>query len=157
MSATEVVIRLLGEVSLLLWGIHMVRSGILRAVGGPLRRWMARGLGGQTGAFAFGAAVTLALQSATATAMLATSFAGEGAIGLAPALALMLGANVGSALIVQAFSFDVSLVYPLFIFAGLVLFRRRAPRRARDFGRGAARAEPAEADGAARRRRRRRA
>jgi len=137
MSATEVVIRLLGEVSLMLWGIHMVRSGVLRALGGPLRRWMARGLGGRAGAFAFGAAVTLALQSSTATAMMATSFAGEGAVGLATALALMLGANVGSALIVQAFSFDISLVFPIFIFAGLVAFRRGARSKARDLGRAA--------------------
>jgi phosphate:Na+ symporter len=137
MSATEVIIRLLGEVSLMLWGIHMVRSGVLRALGGPLRRWMARGLGGRTGAFAFGAAVTLVLQSSTATAMMATSFAGEGAISLAPALAIMLGANVGSALIVQAFSFDISLVFPIFLFAGLVLFRRGAHSKARDLGRAA--------------------
>lgn len=137
MSATEVVIRLLGEVSLMLWGIHMVRSGVLRALGGPLRRWMARGLGGRAGAFAFGAAVTLALQSSTATAMMATSFAGEGAVGLTTALAVMLGANVGSALIVQAFSFDISLVFPVFIFAGLVAFRRGARSKARDLGRAA--------------------
>ena len=137
MSATEVVIRLLGEVSLMLWGIHMVRSGVLRALGGPLRRWMAGGLGGRAGAFAFGAAVTLALQSSTATAMMATSFAGEGAIPLTTALALMLGANVGSALIVQAFSFDISLVFPIFIFAGLVAFRRGARSKARDLGRAA--------------------
>ena len=137
MSATEVVIRLAGEVSLMLWGIHMVRSGVLRALGGPLRRWTAGGLGGRAGAFAFGAAVTLALQSSTATAMMATSFAGDGAIGLATALALMLGANVGSALIVQAFSFDISLIYPIFIFAGIVAFRRGARSKARDLGRAA--------------------
>lgn len=137
MSATEVIIRLLGEVSLMLWGIHMVRSGVLRGLGGPLRRWMARGLGGRPGAFAFGAAVTLALQSSTATAMMATSFAGEGAIGLVSALAVMLGANFGSAVIVQAFSFDISLVFPIFLFAGLVLFRRGGHSKARDLGRAA--------------------
>jgi len=135
MSATQVVIRLLGEVALLLWGIHMVHSGIVRAFGGSLKRWLGYGLGNRLHALALGAGVTMALQSSTATALMATSFAGAGAIDLVPALALMLGANIGSALIVQVFSFDISLVFPVFIFAGLVAFRRGARSRARDLGR----------------------
>ena len=70
-----------------------------------------------------GIAVTLALQSSTATALMAASFVASGAIGLSPALAVMLGANVGSALVSYALSFDITLVYPVLILAGLVIFR----------------------------------
>ena len=135
MSATQVIIRLLGDVALLLWGIHMVHSGIIRAFGSQLRRILALSLRNRLTAFLSGAAVTMALQSSTATALLATSFATEGAVSLVPALALMLGANVGTALIVQALSFDISLVFPIFILGGLVAFQRGRRSRIRDLGR----------------------
>ena len=135
MSATQVIIRLLGDVALLLWGIHMVHSGIIRAFGSQLRRILAVGLRNRLTAFLSGAVVTMALQSSTATALLATSFATEGAVSLVPALALMLGANVGTALIVQALSFDISLVFPIFILGGLVAFQRGRRSRIRDLGR----------------------
>ncbi|MFK4985861.1 Na/Pi symporter, partial [Klebsiella pneumoniae] len=67
-----------------------------------------------------GIGVTAALQSSTATAMMATSFVAAGVVALTPALAIMLGANVGTALIVQLLSFDIGLVYPVLIFGGLV-------------------------------------
>ncbi|QCI64455.1 Na/Pi cotransporter family protein [Phreatobacter stygius] len=137
MSATQVIIRLLGDVALLLWGIHMVHTGIMRAFGSELRRFLAVGLKNRLSAFLSGAAVTAALQSSTATALLATSFAAEGAVSLVPAMALMLGANVGTAVIVQALSFDISLVFPLFILGGLVAFRRGSRTRVRDLGRAA--------------------
>lgn len=137
MSATQVIIRLLGDVALLLWGIHMVHTGVMRALGGEVRRVLERGLKNRGYAFLSGVAVTTALQSSTATGLLATSFAADGAVKLVPALALMLGANVGTALIVQIFSFDVSLIFPLFILAGLIAFKRSQRTKVRDLGRAA--------------------
>jgi phosphate:Na+ symporter len=135
MSATQVVLRLLGDVALLLWGIHMVHSGLLRAFGSEFRHALAIGLKSRVSAFFSGIAVTALLQSSTATAMLATSFLGDPAVSLAAALALMLGANVGSALIVQALSFDITLVFPVLIFAGMVAFKNGRRSRVRDIGR----------------------
>lgn len=135
MSATQVIIRLIGDVALLLWGLHMVRSGIMRALGTGLRRVLEVGLRNRLSAFLAGAAVTTALQSSTATGLIATSFAAEGAVRLVPALALMLGANVGTAIIVQIFSFDVSLIFPVFILAGLVAFKQGRRSKVRDLGR----------------------
>jgi phosphate:Na+ symporter len=135
MSATHVIIRLLGDVALLLWGIHMVHTGVMRALGGEVRRVLERGLKNRGYAFLSGIAVTTALQSSTATGLLATSFAADGAVRLVPALALMLGANVGTALIVQIFSFDVSLIFPLFIFGGLIAFKQSRRTKVRDLGR----------------------
>ena len=135
MPATHVVLNLLGEIALLLWGIRMVHSGITRAFGAELRRAVAVGLKTRGRAFVSGAAITMALQSSTATGLMATSLMGDGALALAPALALMLGANVGSALIVQVFSFDISLIYPVFIFGGYIAFRRGQQTRLKDLGR----------------------
>ena len=135
MPVTRAVIDLLGEVALLLWGLHMVSSGILRAFGGDLRRVLARALSNRLLALAAGLAVTLALQSSTATALMAGSFTAAGAIGPVPGLAVMLGANVGTALVASALAFDVSLLFPVLLLAGLVLFRSTSSTRGRNAGR----------------------
>ena len=135
MPVTRAVIDLLGEVALLLWGLHMVSSGVLRAFGGDLRRVLARALGNRLMALAAGLAVTLALQSSTATALMAGSFTVAGAIGPVPGLAVMLGANVGTALVASALAFDVSLLFPVLLLAGLVLFRSTSSTRGRNAGR----------------------
>ena len=99
---------LAGSVALLLWGVHMVQSGVQRAFGSEFRRILSRGFGGRLQAFTTGLGVTAVLQSSTATALMITSFAAGGFVALVPALAAMLGANVGTTLIVQLLSFNVS-------------------------------------------------
>src|SRR6266550_3102601 len=94
-----VLLDLMGGVALLLWGLHMVHSGILRAFGPDLRRALARALGNRFSAFAAGLGLTALLQSSTATALMTSSFTTEGIVGLVPALAIMLGANVGTMLL----------------------------------------------------------
>jgi phosphate:Na+ symporter len=89
-----------------------------------------------------GLGVTAALQSSTATALMMTSFAGAGVADLVVALAVMLGANVGTTLIVQVFSFDMQVVFPLFIAAGVFALRRGRGTRYQDVGR-IARRKPA--------------
>ena len=86
-------------------------------------------------AFLAGLGVTAVLQSSTATGLMAASFAAGGLVDLVPALAVMLGANVGTTLIVQLLSFDIGRVAPLFVLVGVVLFRRSFASRTRDLGR----------------------
>jgi len=96
---------------------------------------MATRLDNRLAAIVGGTLVTMALQSSTATAMMVTSFTAGGLVALVPALAVMLGANLGTALIVQVLSFNLGLVYPLLIFTGYVLQRRRANPRLSEVGR----------------------
>jgi phosphate:Na+ symporter len=130
-----VLLDLMGGVALLLWGLHMVRSGILRAFGPDLRRLLAKGLGNRFSAFAAGIALTALLQSSTATALITSSFAAEGLVGLVEALAIMLGANVGTTLIVQVLSFNIAAVAPLFFVIGLIAFRSGPRSRVKNLGR----------------------
>ncbi len=134
MSPTAVIINLVGQIALLLWGIHMVQTGIMRAFGADLRRVLSQGLSGRPQAFLAGLGVTAALQSSTATALMTSSLAAVGIIDLVVALSVMLGANVGSTLIVQVLSFDITLVSPVLIVAGLVAFRH-GTTRIHDLGR----------------------
>jgi phosphate:Na+ symporter len=135
MSVTSVLIHLLGEIALLLWGINMVNSGVQRAFGSDLRWILGHGLKTRGRAFLSGVGVTTVLQSSTATALMVASFTAGGAVDLVPALAVMLGANVGTTLIVQVLSFDISLVFPVLIFGGFVAYRRGSSSRIRDIGR----------------------
>lgn len=135
MIATIALVQLVGYVVLLLWGMHMVQSGIVRAFGSRLRRVIGRTLRNRFAAVGAGLAVTALLQSSTATAMMTTSLAANGMVALVPALAVMLGANIGTALIVKALSFDVSWVAPLLLTAGYVAFRRDRKGMVRDLGR----------------------
>ena len=135
MNGTLILIELAGHVGILLWGTHMVGSGVQRGFGTVLRQWMGRNLDTRFSAFFSGLGVTTLLQSSTATSLLATSFAATGVIALAPALTVMLGANVGTALLTQLLSFDVSLAGPPLVLAGVLAFRWASTSRAKNLGR----------------------
>jgi phosphate:Na+ symporter len=130
-----VLLDLMGGIALLLWGLHMVHSGILRAFGPDLRRLLAGALRNRFAAFAAGIGLTALLQSSTATALITSSFTAEGLVSLVPALAIMLGANVGTTLIVQILSFNIAAVAPVLFILGLVAFRGGARSRIKDIGR----------------------
>jgi phosphate:Na+ symporter len=132
---TMILLDLMGGVALLLWGLHMVQSGILRAFGPELRRFLSTALQNRLAAFASGLGLTALLQSSTATGLMAASFVNEGAVALVPALAIMLGANVGTTLIVQLLSFNVSAAAPVLFVLGLVAFRSGGRSRLKDMGR----------------------
>jgi phosphate:Na+ symporter len=128
-------LNLLAAVALLVWGTHIVRRDILRAYGGDLRRVLSRSVGNRFNALAAGLGVTSLLQSSMATALLTTSFTSQGLIATVPALAIMLGADIGTALISVVFSLDLSWLSPLLIFVGVVIYLPRQNTRAGRMGR----------------------
>lgn len=130
-----ILLDLTGGVALLLWGLHMVHSGIVRAFGSDLRRFLGMALRNRFAAFLAGIFVTALLQSSTATGLMTASFVTGGTVDLIPALAIMLGANVGTTLIVQVLSFNVSAVAPVLFLVGVITFKRGSQTRTRDLGR----------------------
>jgi len=136
-TGTNIFLDLAGGIALLLWGMHMVQTGVVRAFGADLRRFLSSALRSRLRAFLVGAAVTGVLQSSTATGLMVASFSASGLIALVPALAVMLGANVGTTLIVQLLSFDVTWIAPILLVIGVALFKRSGRTRWRDLGRTA--------------------
>jgi phosphate:Na+ symporter len=118
-----VLLDLMGGVALLLWGLHMVLTGVLRAYGPDLRRLLGKALYNRFTAFGAGLGLTALLQSSTATGLMTASLAADGTVSLVPALAIMLGANVGTTLIVQLLSFNISAIAPALFIVGVVTFR----------------------------------
>jgi phosphate:Na+ symporter len=123
MSGTRLLLFLAGDVGLLLWGTHMVSTGVQRGYGSLLRQMLERNLASRWASFAAGIGITTLLQSSTATGLMAVSFTESGVIALAPALAVMLGANVGTAIVAKMLSFDVSLLAPPLLLSGVMIFR----------------------------------
>ena len=123
-----------GAVALLLWAVHMVHTGtergwrpelhgLLRATDQPLRSALV------------GTGLGFALQSSTAAGMLAAAYAGKGLFTLATGLAIVLGANLGSALVVLVLSLDLSFLPPVLLIGGALLFFKGKARRTRQSGR----------------------
>ncbi len=135
MQGTELFTSLIGSVTLLLWGVRMVRTGVTRTLGGALRRLLAAFTSNRFYAFLSGLVVTVLVQSSTATALLLGSFCGRGLIGLSAALAVMLGANVGTALAAQIFSFDVLWLWSAVVAVGVILFMSSKGERPRGLAR----------------------
>ncbi len=128
-------LNLLAAIALLVWGTHIVRTGVLRVYGAGLRQVLRRSMNGRLAAFLAGLGVTGLLQSSTATALLTSSFVAQGLLTTSAALAVMLGADVGTAVMVQVFSLDLSWLAPLAIIVGVVVFLSRRNERAGQIGR----------------------
>lgn len=118
-------LNLLAAIALLVWGTHIVRTGMLRVFGESLRAVLSRGINRRPTAVGAGLLVTSLVQSSTATCLMLASFAGHGLVATAPALAVMLGADMGTALMAAVYSFDLSWLSPLLIFVGVVMFVSR--------------------------------
>ncbi len=118
-------LNLLAAIALLVWGTHIVRTGVLRVFGESLRQVLARSFGNRFKAALAGVGVTSLVQSSTATCLIVASFVGSGLVGTGAALAVMLGADLGTALMAVVFSFDLSWLSPLLIFVGVVMFISR--------------------------------
>lgn len=138
MTGTLVILDLLGGVALLLWGVRMVRTGMERGWGDRLRAWLERRLSNRIAAFGGGLGVTAVLGSATATTLIVAGLAGGGVLAPATGLAVLLGADVGSAAtaaVLASGSSVAAMLAPLLIFAGYVTFGRSAEFRPRNLGR----------------------
>ncbi len=135
MSGTEIFASIVGSVALLLWGVRMVRTGMMRAFGAALRRIIATRTRTRFTAFLAGIGVTGILQSSTATALLLASFTSRGLIALPIALAVMLGADVGSSIAAQIFSFDIKWVWTILIGIGVFVFMASEADKARGMAR----------------------
>jgi phosphate:Na+ symporter len=135
MSSTVQLIDLLGAGALLLWGLRLIKTGILRGFGPSLRQTIARGTGNRIKAALSGLLATLALQSSTATAVITASFAGRSLIDPRMGQAVMLGANVGTALTAAILATNVHWLASALILIGVATYTSSRYARGRGIGR----------------------
>jgi phosphate:Na+ symporter len=135
---TLVLVNLLGGVALLLWGVRMVRTGITRAWGESLKQFLAHRLGNRLSAFIAGTAATTVLGSGTATSLIVSNIAAASGLSVALGFAVILGADVGSAIVTTLFASGSGFLKqasPLLVFAGYVVFAFSREARPHNFGR----------------------
>ena len=121
--------------ALLLWGLRMVRVAVTEGWGNDMRRIVGKSLSNHYQAFVTGLGVTMLLQSSSATALLTSSFSGQGLLTAGSALAVILGADVGTALVAQILTFDLSALSPTLVAVGVGLFSYAKGGRSKEAGR----------------------
>jgi len=135
MSFYLALLQLSGAVALLLFAARMVRTGMERALRTRLRQLMTGLAKSHMRGAGVGLLMAVLLQSSTAVAMLAASFAASGKLSIGAGLAIMLGADLGSALVVQILSLKVNWLLPLLVSVGVFLFFKGRSRGVRQSGR----------------------
>jgi phosphate:Na+ symporter len=137
-QGTAVIVNLLGGIALLLWGVRMVRTGVMRAWGDRLKNFIEHRIGNRVSAALAGGFATAILGSGTAMTLIVAGLATSGAIGTSLGLAVLLGADVGSAIVSSVFASGSTVtlwVSPILIFIGFVVHSSSAELRPHNFGR----------------------
>ncbi|MFP7569493.1 Na/Pi cotransporter family protein [Marivita sp. S2033] len=126
--------QLSGAVLLLLFAVRMVRTGIERASGPRLHRAVSKTRSPVT-MMASGLLMAMVLQSSAAVTLLVSGFAGSGGIGFVPGLAMVLGGDLGSAILIMLFSFHLEALVPVLLTIGGLVFLKANTARWKQVGR----------------------
>lgn len=129
------ILNMAGAAALLIWAVRLVRTGFERAFGGQLRLWLRRSTSNRLAAAFSGAGAAVLLQSSTAVAMLMAGFVSAGAIGSMAGMAIVLGADLGSAVVALILNSRLVGVTPVLLLGGVLIFLRSSRRRFRQIGR----------------------
>ena len=134
MLIVEFLLNLAGATILLLFAVRMVRTGVERAYGASFRRVMTRSRARMRAALA-GVFLAVIMQSSVAVAMLVAGFVGASVLSFELGLPAMLGADLGSALVIQFLSLDIHWLAPLLLVVGGLMFLKSEAPLLRQLGR----------------------
>jgi len=113
-----------GAAALLIWAVRLVRTGVERGFAAPLRIWLRHSARNRFLSAGTGMCAAVFLQSSTAVAVLVSNFVAKGRLATAVGLAILLGADVGSALVTQLLIVSQPILVPLLLLVGVVIFLR---------------------------------
>ena len=113
-----------GSAALLIWAVRLVRTGVERGFAAPLRIWLRHSANNRLLAAGTGMVAAVFLQSSTAVAVLASNFVAKGGLTATVGLAILLGADVGSALVTQLLMVRQAFLIPLLMLIGVAIFLR---------------------------------
>ena len=132
-----IVLKLLGSIALLIYGMKVMSEALQKMAGPQLRHLLGAMTSNRVSGVATGALVTVAVQSSAATTVMTVSFVNAALLTLKQAISVIMGANIGttmSAWIMSAgFSFNIAnVVWPTFLI-GIILIQLRKHRYVGDF------------------------
>lgn len=124
-----------GAAALLIWAVRLVRTGVERGWSVPLRRLLRKGADRRLIAALSGTGAAVVLQSSTAVAILTSNFVAAGTLAATAGLAILLGADLGSAIVAQILLTRADWFVPVLLVAGVGLFLKSQSRDYRMAGR----------------------
>lgn len=113
---------LLGGVGLFLYGMTVMSTGLKNACGSKLRTILEHATKNKIVSVLVGIAVTMLIQSSSATDMMVISFVNSGMMTLAQAIGVIMGANIGTTITAQITAFNISTYAPVILFVGAIMF-----------------------------------
>ncbi|MBO7635664.1 MAG: Na/Pi symporter, partial [Paludibacteraceae bacterium] len=132
-----ILIKLLGSLALLIYGMKMMSEALQKMAGSGLRHILARMTSNRISGMLTGMFVTCAVQSSSATTVMTVSFVSAGLLTLTQAISIIMGANIGTTLTawIMSLGYNVDLsnvVFPAFML-GMLLIYKKKHRVAGDF------------------------
>ncbi|PSL18988.1 Na/Pi cotransporter family protein [Shimia abyssi] len=131
----QILIHIAGAAALLIWAVRLVRTGVERGFAAPMRIWLRHSAKNRLLAAGTGMGAAVLLQSSTAVAVLVSNFVSKGGLATATGLAILLGADVGSAVVTQLLMVRQPLLIPMLLVIGVAVFLRGEGASARQVGR----------------------
>ena len=123
------ILTLLGSLGMFLYGMSLMSGGLQKMAGDRLRTFMAKMTSNTFKCILTGITVTALVQSSTATTLMLVSFVNAGLLSLATAVAVIMGANIGTTVTAWIFalsfggsSFSLgTIAVPLMFFAFILI------------------------------------
>lgn len=113
---------LLGGVGLFLYGMTIMSTGLKNAAGDNLRTILEHATTNRFVGVFVGIAITMLIQSSSATDVMVISFVNSGLMSLAQAIGIIMGANIGTTITAQITAFNLTQFAPLILFIGAVMY-----------------------------------
>lgn len=113
---------LLGGVGLFLYGMTIMSTGLKNACGEKLRTILEYATRNKYVAVLVGIAVTVLIQSSSATDMMVIGFVNSGMMNLGQAIGVIMGANIGTTITAQITAFNISAYAPVILFVGAIMY-----------------------------------
>ncbi len=132
-----IALKLLGALSLLIFGMRLMSEALQKMAGPQLRYILGRMTTNRLTGMLTGTFVTCAVQSSSATTVMTVSFVNAGLLTLAQAISVIMGANIGTTLtawiISLGYNVDLTnIVFPAFLL-GIILIYKKQYRFVGDF------------------------
>ena len=112
---------LLGGVGLFLYGMTIMSSGLKNACGDNLKVILGKATKNKVTSILAGIAVTIFVQSSSATDVMVIGFVTSGLMTLSQAIGVIMGANIGTTVTAQITAFNIGAYAPMILFLGAVM------------------------------------
>lgn len=111
---------LFGGIGLFLYGMMMMSAGLKNAFGDNLRVMLEKATSTKLTALFVGTAITIMIQSSSATDVMVIGFVSSGLMTLSQAIGIIMGANIGTTVTAQIAAFNIGTFAPMILFVGAI-------------------------------------